>query len=107
MPYILLSLAACFWGGNYVVGHILVADVNPIVLSAARWIFTALVLMTLYFRQVAEQWPMMKRSFGTIAFLALCGQVLFSVDLVHWPAIHVIIECRNLYVDDARDSITY
>ncbi|CEJ63701.1 MULTISPECIES: DMT family transporter [Citrobacter] len=81
MPYILLSLAACFWGGNYVVGHILVADVNPIVLSAARWIFTALVLMTLYFRQVAEQWPMMKKSFGTIAFLALCGQVLFPLTL--------------------------
>ena len=81
MPYILLSLAACFWGGNYVVGHILVADVNPIVLSAARWIFTALLLMTLYFRQVVQQWPMMKKSFGTIAFLALCGQVLFPLTL--------------------------
>lgn len=28
MPYILLSLAACFWGGNYVVGHLLVAEVG-------------------------------------------------------------------------------
>ncbi|MDO1885635.1 hypothetical protein Q2384_25015, partial [Escherichia coli] len=24
MPYLLLTLAALFWGGNYVVGHILV-----------------------------------------------------------------------------------
>lgn len=42
------------------IGHLLVAEVDPIVLSAARWIFTALLLMALYFRQVAEQWPVMK-----------------------------------------------
>ncbi|EPY8425892.1 DMT family transporter [Citrobacter youngae] len=81
MPYLLLSLAACFWGGNYVVGHILVAEVNPIVLSAARWVFTALLLMALYFRQIAMQWPAMRKSFGTIVFLALCGQVLFPLTL--------------------------
>ena len=54
MPYLLLSLAACFWGGNYVIGHLLVAEVNPIVLSAARWAFTALLLMTLYFRHAVD-----------------------------------------------------
>lgn len=81
MPYFLLSLAACFWGGNYVVGHLLVAHADPIVLSAARWIFTALLLLALYFRQVKAQWPAMKKSFGTIAFLALCGQVLFPLTL--------------------------
>ncbi|HHL2823862.1 TPA: DMT family transporter [Citrobacter murliniae] len=81
MPYILLSLAACFWGGNYVIGHILVADVNPVVLSAVRWIATALLLMTLYFCQVTEQWPAMKKNMSTIVFLALCGQVLFPLTL--------------------------
>ncbi|HGN8915992.1 TPA: hypothetical protein ACK10A_005341, partial [Klebsiella pneumoniae] len=27
MPYLLLTLAALFWGGNYVVGHVLVQGV--------------------------------------------------------------------------------
>ncbi|MGO2257458.1 MAG: DMT family transporter [Hafnia alvei] len=81
MPYLLLSLAACFWGGNYVVGHVLVATTNPIILSAARWIFTALILVAIYFRQMREQWPVMKKSAGVIAFLALCGQVLFPLTL--------------------------
>lgn len=81
MPYLFLSLAACFWGGNYVVGHLLVAQVDPIVLSAVRWIFTALLLMTLYFKQVKKQWPAMKSAFSTIIFLALCGQVLFPLTL--------------------------
>lgn len=81
MPYFLLSVAACFWGGNYVVGHELVATVDPIILSAARWILTAILLMALYYRQVRCQWPAMKKSFSTIIFLALCGQVLFPLTL--------------------------
>ncbi|MCE9918342.1 DMT family transporter [Obesumbacterium proteus] len=81
MPYLLLSLAACFWGGNYVVGHVLVATANPIILSAARWIFTAIMLLTIYFRQIQEQWPAMKKSAGVIVFLVLCGQVLFPLTL--------------------------
>ena len=81
MPYFLLSLAACFWGGNYVVGHLLVAHADPIILSAARWIFTALLLSALYIKQIRAQWPMMKKAGGTIIFLALCGQVLFPLTL--------------------------
>ena len=81
MPYLLLSLAACFWGGNYVVGHILVAHADPIVLSAARWVLTAALLIALYYRQIRGQWPVMKKSLPVLAFLALFGQVLFPLTL--------------------------
>ncbi|HEY3986233.1 DMT family transporter [Cedecea sp.] len=81
MPYLLLSLAALFWGGNYVVGHILVAQADPIVLSEARWLLTAVLLMGLYASQVKKQWPEMLKAKGTVFFLALCGQVLFPVTL--------------------------
>ena len=37
MPYLLLTLAALFWGGNYVVGHVLVQGVDPILMTEARW----------------------------------------------------------------------
>ncbi|MEO9383394.1 DMT family transporter [Chromobacterium phragmitis] len=81
MPYLCLILAACFWGGNYVIGHILVESIDPILLSAARWILTAALLMLLYRRQVALQWPAMKKSMSTVVFLAMCGQVLFPITL--------------------------
>lgn len=81
MPYLLLSLAACFWGGNYVIGHILVAHTDPILLSSARWIMTALLLSALYLRQIKAQWPVMRRSLPVLSFLALCGQVLFPLTL--------------------------
>ena len=44
MPYLLLTLAALFWGGNYVVGHVLVQGVDPILMTEARWALTALLL---------------------------------------------------------------
>lgn len=81
MPYLFLTLAACFWGGNYVVGHFLVTQADPILLSEARWLLTALLLMALYFKQVKMQWPAMKKAKGVILFLALCGQVLFPMTL--------------------------
>lgn len=81
MPYLFLSLAACFWGGNYVVGHVLVAQADPVILSEARWLLTAVLLMGLYFQQVKQQWQAMKQAAGTVFFLALCGQVLFPVTL--------------------------
>lgn len=35
MPYLFLTLAACFWGGNYVVGHLLAKNaVNPLPIRA-------------------------------------------------------------------------
>ena len=52
MPYLLLTLAAMFWGGNYVVGHILVSGADPVVMTEARWALTALLLMIMYHRQV-------------------------------------------------------
>lgn len=55
MPYLLLTLAALFWGGNYVVGHVLVQGVDPILMTEARWALTALLLGLLYRRQSASR----------------------------------------------------
>lgn len=81
MPYLLLTLAACFWGGNYVVGHVLVNFVDPVLLSSARWLFTAIFLLVIYYKQIRKQWRAMKRSFHIITLLALFGQVLFPLTL--------------------------
>jgi hypothetical protein len=73
MAYILLALAACFWGGNYVVSHILVANSNPMILSERRWAITALLLHLLYHKQVINDLSKIKKSFKTTLFLSLFG----------------------------------
>ena len=81
MPYLLLTLAAMFWGGNYVVGHVLVAHADPIVMTQARWLLTALLLSLFYFQQVKQHWRAIKGSLSSIFFLAIFGQVLFPLTL--------------------------
>ncbi|VDZ70783.1 membrane protein (plasmid) [Klebsiella aerogenes] len=70
-----------FLGGNYVVGHLLVRLIDPVLLSSARWILTAILLVALYHRQINNQWVAMRRGFHIIIMLALFGQVLFPLTL--------------------------
>jgi len=74
-------LAALFWGGNYVVGHILVSGADPVILTEARWTITAVLLLLLYRKQVIASRALLTRSLPVIVFLSIFGQVLFPLTL--------------------------
>ncbi len=80
MPYLLLTLAALFWG-NYVVGHVLVQGVDPILMTEARWALTALLLGLLYRRQIAASRHLLRENAPAVLVLTLCGQVSFPLTL--------------------------
>lgn len=81
MPHFLLILSTLFWGGNYVVGRLLVFQMSPILLSEIRWLLAAFFLFLLYHRDIKQAWPSIKESVGSLFFLACCGQVLFPLNL--------------------------
>lgn len=81
MNYIFLFLAAVFWGGNYVVGHILVQDTNPFLLSVSRWLFTAILLTVIYHRALLSSVTLIRGSLRSIICLSILGQVLFPLTL--------------------------
>ena len=81
MPYLLLALAALFWGGNYVVGHILVQSVDPYSLSVIRWGATTLLMLALYRKSVVKDFPQLWRKRGLNTLFALLGQVSFPLTL--------------------------
>lgn len=81
MPYLLLTLAALFWGGNYVVGHVLVQGVDPILMTEARWALTALLLGLLYRRQIVGSRHLLRANAPAVVVLTLCGQVSFPLTL--------------------------
>ncbi|OCG41386.1 hypothetical protein A9G28_06235 [Gilliamella sp. Fer1-1] len=81
MPYLLLTLAACFWGGNYVVGRVLVTQADPMVISEGRWVITALLLLCLYHSQVRSDLSKIKKSIWPICLLAIFGQIIFPLAL--------------------------
>jgi len=81
MPYLYLSLAALFWGGNYVVGKLMVANVDPVLLSQARWLLTSLLLVIINYRPLTQSLHNIRQSWKTLTMLAICGQVLFPLTL--------------------------
>ncbi|RZM90312.1 MULTISPECIES: DMT family transporter [unclassified Escherichia] len=81
MPYVMLSLAAIFWGGNYVVGKIMVVNMDPILLSEFRWLLTSIILVIFNFLAIKENINLIIRNKKSIILLAILGQVMFPVAL--------------------------
>lgn len=81
MAYLLLALAAIFWGGNYVVGHILVQYVDPYGLSLIRWGGTTLVMLSLYWKQFRADFASLRKNLRLNALLSFLGQVCFPLSL--------------------------
>ncbi|OON41635.1 EamA family transporter [Izhakiella australiensis] len=81
MAYILLAMAAIFWGGNYVVGHILVMYVDPYSLSLIRWAGTTILMFSVYWNMVRQQFSLYRENLLTNVLLAFFGQVCFPLTL--------------------------
>lgn len=81
MPYLLLSLAAIFWGGNYVVGHILVQYVDPYFLSLIRWGGTTVLIIAIYWKSVRLDFPALSRHIWLNMLFSFLGQVSFPLSL--------------------------
>lgn len=92
-PYLFLSLAALFWGGNYVVGRVLVAGIDPFLLSAIRWTLTALLLGALYGARIRRERPREGADWGRLLGFAALGQVAFPVTL--YMALQTVTSVRT------------
>lgn len=81
MPYLFLLFASIFWGGNYVVGHIVVDTINPYFLSFIRWGLTTLLMFTIYAKIIKREWPYLIEKLPINIVYAILGQVLFPLTL--------------------------
>ncbi|WP_246302795.1 DMT family transporter [Paenibacillus plantarum] len=77
-PYLLLILATCIWGGNFVAGKALVLQIPPITLATGRWGIAFLCLL-LFFGKAAWR---LKHEFlanwKMVVFLSLTGVAGFN-----------------------------
>jgi len=81
MAYLLLILAAIFWGGNYVAGHILVSNINPYLLAIMRWGLTTLLMFSLYWKVIRQEWHLLAEKWALNSLYAFLGQVCFPLTL--------------------------
>lgn len=85
-PYLLLVVAALFWGGNAVAGKFLAGSLPPVTISFIRltigFLFMSPVIIKLFKREMA----VFRENFKLLLFLAVTGVIGFNL-LIYW-AVH-------------------
>ena len=76
-----LIAATLFWAGNYVVGEIAVASIDPLSLSFLRWVIAAPVLLVVAAVLERPDWRAVLRALPRLAILGSLGMIGFVLPL--------------------------
>lgn len=77
-PHLLLALTALFWAGHWIVARAVHLEVTPVSLAFWRWVTAIAVLLPLAGRQLARDWPVVRRHWKAIALFSLTGNALYN-----------------------------
>jgi len=95
MPYLLLSLAALFWSGNFVLGRGLHEVAPPFTLASWRWLAALLILAPFALRIVWRQRALIREHAGALLLLGGLGasgySALVYVGLQHTGTINAVL----------------
>ncbi len=77
-PYVLLVMAACIWGGNFVAGKALVTHIPPLTLATVRWCIAFLCLLPFLGKEAWSLRAEFRRHWKMIVFLSATGVAGFN-----------------------------
>ncbi|EXX85206.1 antibiotic transporter [Paenibacillus darwinianus] len=77
-PYLLLVLATCIWGSNFVAGKALVDSIPPVTLAATRWGIAFLCLLPFFGKDAWRQRQDYFRQWKMVLFLSVTGVAGFN-----------------------------
>jgi drug/metabolite transporter (DMT)-like permease len=77
-PFLLLTLTALFWAGNFVLGRAMKGSIPPISLAFWRWALAFLVLLPFSFTHIRVQWPLLRQNIGLLTVYGLLGVSCFN-----------------------------
>lgn len=80
-PYLLLALAPLFWGGNVVAAKLVVGEIDPFLLLAARCVGATLFIYPFAWRFLEADWPVIRRYWLLLMAYGAVGYALFNVFL--------------------------
>lgn len=78
LPYLLLTLTALFWSGNFIVARAVHLDVPPMGLVFWRWFGALIVVLPFAWRHIQADWPVIRRHWRIIFTLAALGVASFN-----------------------------
>jgi len=74
----LLFLATLGWGSNTIASRLAVGEVSPMLLIFFRWGFVVVILLSLYWRQMIYEWPVIRPRLKWLLIMGGCGLCLFN-----------------------------
>jgi drug/metabolite transporter (DMT)-like permease len=77
-PYVLLLIATCLWGGNFVVGKAMVTQLPPITLAALRWLVAFVMVVLMFGRSYRTHREVLLQHWKMVIFLAVTGVAGFN-----------------------------
>lgn len=78
-PYLLLILAPLFWGGNVVAAKLVVGEIDPFLLLAARCVGATLFIMPFAWPFLRRDWPVIRRTWPLVMGYGALGYALYNV----------------------------
>lgn len=79
LPYLLLILAPLFWGGNVVAAKLVVGEIDPFLLLAARCVGATLFILPFAWRYLNADWPVIRSTWPLLMAYGAIGYALFNV----------------------------
>ncbi|KKC40919.1 hypothetical protein WH87_01800 [Devosia epidermidihirudinis] len=78
-PYLLLILAPLFWGGNSVAAKLVIGEIDPFLLLAARCVGATLFILPFAWPHLRGDWPAIRRNLPLLLACGAVGYALFNV----------------------------
>ena len=99
MPYLLLTLSALIWSGNFVISRAMNDVIPPAGFVFWRWVVALVVLAPIALPRLRREWPLVR---GNLQLIGICG--LFGVTLFNfliYTAMHTTTAINAALVNSA------
>ena len=74
----LLFLATLGWGSNTIASRLAVGEISPMLLIFFRWGFVVVILLSLYWRRMIDEWSIIRPRLKWLLIMGGCGLSLFN-----------------------------
>ncbi len=71
-------LATLIWSANFVIARGVTEQIPPISLAFYRWLLASLIILPFAWKQFKQEWPVVKRSWCYLFFVAVTGVAMFN-----------------------------
>ncbi len=77
--YLMLTLCAFFWSGNFIVGKFATLyEVPPLTLNFFRWLIVWIILIPFTFRDILKNIKVIKKNFYSILLMSITSISVFN-----------------------------